>query len=661
MTQLQRRTVCQLAALGVFGGAGVEWSGKVRADDDNVLWEIETERRVSASPTVADGHVYIGDYSGTLYKLNAETGEEVWTKDVGGAITHAATVDDETAYVGTYTGWVVAVGTEGGSAEWATQIGTNIVSSANVAGELVYVHDSDGSIYALDKESGDEEWSFSTEEGNEETILGSSPTIVDGTLYVGGYDGSLYALDAESGEKQWSFGTDERIRSSPTVADGTVFVGSDDENFYAVDAEDGTREWVHRTDGVIISSPTVLDGTVYFGSADGRLSGLDTSDGDLEVRGDYDVPVTAGPTGTDGTVFAAARSYVGEMDDDRGNLKLLHQLSASRAYGSPVLVDGVLYGSYYRIVEDEDGKPGRVYAVETSVDGSSSGSRTQLGTLGHHDTWADATATRFFDVSVESATIENGAIVSEAVVENSGLREDEQTIEYTVDGEKQRSTTVSLDSGESERLEFRYEFGSDDVPEVTVGYHGEDDSDEATVDVAAGQFHVELLGTNAPLTAGETFSVEIAMENTGDLPAGRTIELLVDGTEAISERHTLQSNDRQERSLRWRSDESLEGDVQVTVSWGDDEVSETVVFEASETPSEATPQSNSTESGQDDSNETDETRTETATSTETATDASETADDDGPGFGIAGGLAGIGGVTYLLRQHLPETVDREDQ
>ena len=36
-----------------------------------------------ATPTVADGVVYCGDYSGTLYALNATSGALLWTYDTG--------------------------------------------------------------------------------------------------------------------------------------------------------------------------------------------------------------------------------------------------------------------------------------------------------------------------------------------------------------------------------------------------------------------------------------------------------------------------------------------------------------------------------------------------------------------------------------------------
>ncbi len=44
-----------------------------------VKWTAPTTGDVSATPAVADGAVYFGDFGGTLWKLDAETGEVIWS------------------------------------------------------------------------------------------------------------------------------------------------------------------------------------------------------------------------------------------------------------------------------------------------------------------------------------------------------------------------------------------------------------------------------------------------------------------------------------------------------------------------------------------------------------------------------------------------------
>jgi len=47
-----------------------------------VKWTAPTTGDVSATPAVADGAVYFGDFGGTLWKLNADTGEVIWSHQV---------------------------------------------------------------------------------------------------------------------------------------------------------------------------------------------------------------------------------------------------------------------------------------------------------------------------------------------------------------------------------------------------------------------------------------------------------------------------------------------------------------------------------------------------------------------------------------------------
>ncbi|MBV8374019.1 MAG: PQQ-binding-like beta-propeller repeat protein, partial [Candidatus Eremiobacteraeota bacterium] len=45
----------------------------------NVTWRVETGGQISASPTLADNVVYIGNNNGTLYAIDAPTGRTLWT------------------------------------------------------------------------------------------------------------------------------------------------------------------------------------------------------------------------------------------------------------------------------------------------------------------------------------------------------------------------------------------------------------------------------------------------------------------------------------------------------------------------------------------------------------------------------------------------------
>jgi len=56
-------------------------TGSAAAQDTSAgdgIWKFETDDFVVSSPTVVDGTVYFGSNDGTVYAVDAETGEQEW-------------------------------------------------------------------------------------------------------------------------------------------------------------------------------------------------------------------------------------------------------------------------------------------------------------------------------------------------------------------------------------------------------------------------------------------------------------------------------------------------------------------------------------------------------------------------------------------------------
>lgn len=73
------------------------------------------------------------------------------------------------------------------------------------------------------------------------------------------------------------------------------------------------------------------------------------------------------------------------VDCESGKLEWVFYTSPVSS--SPTIVDGVVYFGDYRTLFTHEDKT-RIYAVDAGVPGSSEDSRVELGTLGHHDSWA---------------------------------------------------------------------------------------------------------------------------------------------------------------------------------------------------------------------------------------------------------------------------------
>jgi outer membrane protein assembly factor BamB len=429
--------------------------------DTDFQWAFETGGSVDSSPTIVDDTVYVGSDDNTLYAIDASEGTEQWAFETGGPVKSSPTVVDGTVHVGSRDNNLYAIDASEGTEQWAFETGDVVESSPTVVGDTVYVGSIDGNLYAVDASEGTEQWAFET--GGS---VDSSPTVADGTVYVGSLDDTLYAVDASDGTQQWAFETDGYVESSPTVVDGTVYVGSWDNNLYAVDASDGTQQWAFETGSFVDSSPTVVDGTVYVGSDDYHLYAVDANTGTEQWAFETDSSIGfSSPTVADGTVYIA--SYDGNLyaiDASEGT-ELWDFGIGGLIDSSPTVVDGTVYvGGHYNYV----------YAVDESVEGSSEGSRVNLGTLGHHHVWGDdqsqnnpPQAEAGTDQTVEEgatvtldgtgSTDPDGDSLSYAWTQNSGpnvsqTEADTATPEFTapdVDSETTLTFELTVDDGQA--------------------------------------------------------------------------------------------------------------------------------------------------------------------------------------------------------------------
>ncbi|MEU0830803.1 PQQ-binding-like beta-propeller repeat protein [Streptomyces sp. NPDC005969] len=146
-------------------------------------------------PAVTGGGVYLADYLGTVYALDATTGKDRW--------------------------------------RIATEARQSIEPVLVAAGN---VHVGSGSaLYTLDAVTGTPKWRFAA--GGE--VVGA-PVVADGRLHFGSADHVLYTLDAAGGQLRWKLATGGEITGSPVAKGGVVYACSKDRCVYALDALKGT-------------------------------------------------------------------------------------------------------------------------------------------------------------------------------------------------------------------------------------------------------------------------------------------------------------------------------------------------------------------------------------------------------------------------------------
>ena len=187
-----------------------------------------------SSPLLVGNRLYVGDWQGHLWALDARTGKTIWRYRTGGPIKGAAAFANGRIYVGSYDGHVYCLGRRGG---------------------LVWKAKGQSRFY-----------------GNSRFY--STPALAFGRVYIGSTDGKVYSYGAATGKLIWAHATGGYVYSSPAAWNGLVFAGSYSKRFFAFDAATGDVRWAFSANGQISGSPTVIGAVVYFATLEGRTYAL---------------------------------------------------------------------------------------------------------------------------------------------------------------------------------------------------------------------------------------------------------------------------------------------------------------------------------------------------------------------------------------------------
>lgn len=358
----------------------------------SVVWTAETSGDVRSSPTFVNGTVFVGSDDDRLYAIDAGTGRVTWTVETGGDVFSSPSVTEETVYVGSNDGRVYAVNAASGRELWNYSTNDAIHSSPTVVAGTVYVGSLDNTLYGLDAATGELRYRDTMAGGESFGAVSASPTVYGETIYIGSrggepYDtapGTIWATDMEMARDIWSFPFSSRtgVKSGAILYNDTVLVGANSGVLFGLDAATGEQRWRYDTQRSFASVPTAFDHTVY-GHSGGRVFALNASTGNLtwtEKIGGQRALSPSSPTVAGDTVYVGSdrgRLYAFDAatGQERWNVSLGDGIASS-----PTMVNGTVY------VGSDDGK---IYAVATQHDASSRGSRVRLGTLGHHDSFAE--------------------------------------------------------------------------------------------------------------------------------------------------------------------------------------------------------------------------------------------------------------------------------
>ncbi len=244
----------------VYAGSGNSNTFRVlNASTGALIWDYETEDNVASSPAVANGVVYIADFSGTLSALDADSGDLLWNYSTGERLSSSPAVANGVLYIG-------------GTGEH-------------------------NNLYAFDAGTGDLLWNYTARMG-----FTSSPAVVDGIVFIGGNDGNVYALGTTPLDSPVA-----EFSADSTSGNAPLDVGFTDTSTGVVttrfwDFGDGTTAWANETQGIshTYSFPGTFTVSLTAANADGQ---------DILTKTDY---IKVSPTGRPPRALFGISSNIGQ-------------------------------------------------------------------------------------------------------------------------------------------------------------------------------------------------------------------------------------------------------------------------------------------------------------------------------------------------------------
>jgi outer membrane protein assembly factor BamB len=260
-------------------------------------WRYDSHRCVAASPAIGTrqrGTIYAvflnrppcnaatGGHGsdGEVIAFAAGFGKIRWTKTIGPSESSPLLVGDR-LYVADWDGWVWALDARNGRTLWRFHTNGAVKGGVAAWGGRLYVGSYDGHVYALSP-GGKLLWRASAQP----RLYGkgrfySTPAVAYDRVYIGSTDGKVYSFGAVTGKLRWSHSTGGYVYASPAVWNGLVFAGSYSNNFYAFDAATGDVRWSFAAHGRISGSATVIGNAVYFATLNRHTYALDARSGKL--------------------------------------------------------------------------------------------------------------------------------------------------------------------------------------------------------------------------------------------------------------------------------------------------------------------------------------------------------------------------------------------
>ncbi len=242
---------------------------------------------IKASPTVVGDKVYVGALDNKTYCINANSGAVIWTFDCGGPIYATPAISEGALYIGACTpnpnGTLYKLNADTGQLIWKKGLPYSerdnfrsyYASPTVPAGTgMVFTPTNAKYYYGLNATTGETIWKYQVVPGMDPT-RGTEPSIAS-MLYSNGrvffQDNFFIAcVNATDGTLIWKTWVGREILSSPRYAFDRIYIGTEEGTFRIYNATGGNQLSFYHTGTQFWSSTALYKSKAYIGCLDNYL------------------------------------------------------------------------------------------------------------------------------------------------------------------------------------------------------------------------------------------------------------------------------------------------------------------------------------------------------------------------------------------------------
>ncbi len=349
----------------------------------SLVWTINNGRgnsdrsRITSSPVISSGVVYMLDASSVVRAVSAADGGEIWSTELvplleksgvegfGGGIALAG----DTLFVGTGFGEMLALSLATGTVQWRYAFDAPIRSAPTVADGQVYFVTRDDVAHALRASNGELAWSIPGPHATNAAILGGASPAVNGTMVVFPFSsGRVYGITT-AGTVRWQAdinttrlsstrGTIGEITGDPVILGGRVYLANQGGEIASVTLNNGNTNW--SVPAGSLSPAAAIGGSLFVVTDRAQLMRINASNGDVlwSVQlPEYEKPnkrrgfiLHHGPIVAGGQVFVAGADGQLRGFDPTSGAETSSANIPGGAASAPVIAGGVMY------IQSQNGK-----------------------------------------------------------------------------------------------------------------------------------------------------------------------------------------------------------------------------------------------------------------------------------------------------------------